>query len=114
MRFYVEDDENMSSFIQFVKALHVAMAEANVSGKGFLYLQTPIITGSDAEGAGELFHVTGFDLANPKKNEDGSINYNEDFFGKATNLTVSGQLEAELALRFQQLTAAVMAKAKAM
>ncbi|MEO6452984.1 MAG: asparagine--tRNA ligase [Ginsengibacter sp.] len=64
--------------------------------KGFLYLQTPIITGSDAEGAGELFHVTSFDLANPKKNEDGTINYKEDFFGKATNLTVSGQLEAEL------------------
>ena len=64
--------------------------------KGFLYLQTPIITGSDAEGAGELFHVTSFDLANPEKNDDGTINYKEDFFGKATNLTVSGQLEAEL------------------
>jgi asparaginyl-tRNA synthetase len=65
--------------------------------KGFVYLHTPIITASDAEGAGELFHVTNFDLANPAKNEDGSINYKEDFFGKATNLTVSGQLEGELA-----------------
>lgn len=65
--------------------------------KDFLYLQTPIITGSDAEGAGELFHVTSFDLSSPVKNQDGSINYKEDFFGKATNLTVSGQLEAELA-----------------
>ncbi len=72
--------------------------------KGFLYLQTPIITGSDAEGAGELFHVTSFDLANPVKNEDGTINYKEDFFGKATNLTVSGQLEAELgALAFGEV-----------
>jgi len=64
--------------------------------KGFVYLQTPVITGSDAEGAGELFHVTSFDLNNPAKNDDGTINYKEDFFGKATNLTVSGQLEAEL------------------
>lgn len=65
--------------------------------KGFLYLHSPIITASDAEGAGETFHVTAFDLANPAKNEDGSINYKEDFFGRSTNLTVSGQLEAELA-----------------
>ncbi|MEJ7674347.1 MAG: asparagine--tRNA ligase [Chitinophagaceae bacterium] len=65
--------------------------------KGFIYLHTPIITASDAEGAGEMFHVTNFDLTNPAKNEDGSINYKEDFFGKATNLTVSGQLEGELA-----------------
>ncbi len=65
--------------------------------KGFVYLHTPIITASDAEGAGEMFHVTNFDLTNPTKNEDGSINYNEDFFGKATHLTVSGQLEVELA-----------------
>jgi asparaginyl-tRNA synthetase len=64
--------------------------------KGFVYLHTPIITASDAEGAGEMFHVTNFDLLNPPKNDDGSINYTEDFFGKATNLTVSGQLEGEL------------------
>jgi asparaginyl-tRNA synthetase len=62
----------------------------------FFYLNTPIITGSDAEGAGEMFRVTSLDLANPPKNEDGSINYKEDFFEKETNLTVSGQLEAEL------------------
>ena len=65
--------------------------------KRFLYLHSPIITASDAEGAGETFHVTSFDLANPAKNEDGTINYKEDFFGKASNLTVSGQLEGELA-----------------
>ncbi len=65
--------------------------------KGFIYLHSPIITASDAEGAGETFHVTAFDLENPPKNEEGNINYKEDFFGKAANLTVSGQLEAELA-----------------
>ncbi|HXS54529.1 MAG TPA: asparagine--tRNA ligase [Hanamia sp.] len=65
--------------------------------KGFVYLHSPIITASDAEGAGETFHVTAFDLSNPAKNEDGTINYKEDFFGRSTNLTVSGQLEGELA-----------------
>ena len=64
--------------------------------RGFFNLHTPIITGSDAEGAGELFHVTNFNIKNPPLNEDGSINYKEDFFGKETNLTVSGQLEGEL------------------
>lgn len=62
---------------------------------GFNYVNTPIITGSDAEGAGEMFKVTNMSLTNPAKNEDGSINFKEDFFGKETNLTVSGQLEAE-------------------
>lgn len=62
---------------------------------GFYNVHTPIITGSDAEGAGETFKVTHFDLANVPKNEDGSVNYKEDFFGKETNLSVSGQLEAE-------------------
>jgi len=64
--------------------------------KGFVYLQTPIITGSDAEGAGEMFRVTTIDPGNPPVNEDGSIDYSKDFFGKETNLTVSGQLEGEL------------------
>ena len=64
--------------------------------KGFLYLHTPIITASDAEGAGEMFRVSTLPLDNPPKNEDGSINFKEDFFGRATNLTVSGQLEGEL------------------
>lgn len=65
--------------------------------KGFVYLHTPIITASDAEGAGEMFRVTTLPLDNPPKKEDGSINFDEDFFGKSTNLTVSGQLEGELA-----------------
>jgi asparaginyl-tRNA synthetase len=62
---------------------------------GFYYVNTPIITGSDAEGAGEMFRVTNFDLNNPAKDENGKVNFKEDFFGKETNLTVSGQLEAE-------------------
>jgi len=65
--------------------------------KGFVYLHTPIITASDAEGAGEMFRVTTLPMdGTAPKNEDGSINYAEDFFGKSTNLTVSGQLEGEL------------------
>ena len=63
--------------------------------RGFVYIHTPIITGSDAEGAGEMFRVTTIDPADPPRNEDGSIDYSKDFFGKATNLTVSGQLNAE-------------------
>lgn len=65
--------------------------------QGFYYIHTPIITGSDAEGAGEMFRVTTLDPINPPLNEDGSVNYKEDFFGKGVNLTVSGQLEGELA-----------------
>jgi asparaginyl-tRNA synthetase len=65
--------------------------------KGFVYLHTPIITASDAEGAGETFAVTNFDLNNIPKNDKGEIDFKQDFFGKHTNLTVSGQLEGELA-----------------
>ena len=64
--------------------------------KGFLYMHTPIISASDAEGAGELFKVTTLPLENIPKNENGSVNFKEDFFERSTNLTVSGQLEAEL------------------
>jgi len=64
--------------------------------KGFFYIHTPIITGSDAEGAGAMFNVSTLDPLNVPKNEDGSINFKEDFFGRSTNLTVSGQLEGEL------------------
>ncbi|RNC91913.1 MAG: asparagine--tRNA ligase [Allomuricauda sp.] len=62
---------------------------------GFYYMHAPIITGSDAEGAGEMFRVTTLDAKNPPLDEEGAINFKEDFFGKETNLTVSGQLEAE-------------------
>ena len=64
--------------------------------KGFVYLHTPIITSSDAEGAGEMFKVTTLPFDKTPRNADGSVNYKEDFFGKNTNLTVSGQLEGEL------------------
>ncbi|MCK9204045.1 MAG: asparagine--tRNA ligase [Bacteroidales bacterium] len=63
---------------------------------GFCYIHTPIITGSDAEGAGEMFRVTTLDGDNPPRLPDGHLDYTQDFFGKETNLTVSGQLEAEL------------------
>lgn len=64
---------------------------------GFYYLNTPIITGSDAEGAGEMFRVSTLDPASPPRTETGEVDYTKDFFGRAVNLTVSGQLEAELA-----------------
>lgn len=64
--------------------------------RGFFYLHTPIITGSDAEGAGEMFRVSVLNPENPPRNEEGKIDYTQDFFGKETNLTVSGQLEGEL------------------
>lgn len=65
--------------------------------RGFFYIHTPIITGSDAEGAGEMFRVTNLDAQNPPLAEDGSVDFSQDFFGKQVNLTVSGQLEGEAA-----------------
>ena len=63
--------------------------------RGFVYVHTPLITGSDCEGAGEMFQVTTLDMKNPPLTEDGEIDYSQDFFGKETNLTVSGQLNVE-------------------
>ena len=72
--------------------------------KGFVYVHTPIITGNDCEGAGEMFRVTTLDMTNPPKDDKGKILYSEDFFGKETSLTVSGQLEAEAyALAFRKV-----------
>lgn len=65
--------------------------------KGFFYIHTPIITASDAEGAGEMFHVTTLPIGNPPRTEDGKVDFKQDFFERETNLTVSGQLEGELA-----------------
>lgn len=80
-------------------AIHKFFNENN-----FVYVHTPIITGSDAEGAGEMFRVTTLDFDNPPKTGDGKVDYKEDFFGKETNLTVSGQLEAEaFALAFRNV-----------
>ena len=72
--------------------------------KGFVYLHTPVITASDAEGAGETFRVSTLPFDNPPRKEDGTIDFSEDFFGRATNLTVSGQLEGELgAMAFSEV-----------
>ncbi len=72
--------------------------------RGFYYLHTPLITGSDAEGAGAMFTVTTLDMENPPRNEAGRVDYTQDFFGKPCNLTVSGQLEGELgALALSQI-----------
>ena len=72
--------------------------------RGFVYAHTPLITGSDCEGAGEMFRVTTIDPADPPLTEDGKIDYSQDFFGKATNLTVSGQLEGEcMAMAFGKI-----------
>ena len=80
-------------------AIHKFFQEQN-----FVYTHTPIITGSDAEGAGEMFRVTTLDPKSPELNKDGSIDYSKDFFGKETNLTVSGQLNGEcFALAFRNI-----------
>ncbi len=72
--------------------------------QGFIYVHAPIITGSDAEGAGEMFRVTTLDIDSPPRTADGKVDDSQDFFGKATNLTVSGQLEAEaFALAFRKV-----------
>ena len=71
-------------------AIHQYFQERN-----FVYVHTPLITGSDCEGAGEMFQVTTLDLNNIPKNEDGSVDFTQDFFNKPTNLTVSGQLNGE-------------------
>ncbi|HTJ11071.1 MAG TPA: asparagine--tRNA ligase [Dinghuibacter sp.] len=72
--------------------------------KGFLYLHTPIISASDAEGAGEMFRVTTLDMAQPPLTDEGKVDFTKDFFGKSTNLTVSGQLEGELgAMAFSEI-----------
>lgn len=72
--------------------------------KGFIYVNSPIVTASDCEGAGEMFQVTTLDMNNPPRDEEGEIDYSEDFFGKKTSLTVSGQLEGEImALAFRNI-----------
>lgn len=86
--------QTMSTVFRLRHALAFAVHQF-FNDKGFYVLHSPIITGSDAEGAGEMFRVSTLDPVNPPKTEDGKVDYKEDFFGKATNLTVSGQLEAE-------------------
>jgi asparaginyl-tRNA synthetase len=86
---------NMFGAIMRVRSVLSFAVHNYFQERGFVYVNTPIITGSDAEGAGEMFKVTALPFDNTPRNEEGKVNYKEDFFGKETNLTVSGQLEAE-------------------
>jgi len=95
---------NTFSAVFRVRSLAAYAIHKFFNERGFVYVHTPIITGSDAEGAGQMFRVTTLDMENPPRTEDGKVDYREDFFGKSTNLTVSGQLEAEVyALAFRNV-----------
>lgn len=87
-----------------VRSLAAAAIHQFFQERGFVYVHTPLITGSDCEGAGEMFQVTTLDPANPPRTPDGAVDYSQDFFGKATNLTVSGQLNGETyAMAFKKI-----------
>ncbi|MGE5628440.1 MAG: asparagine--tRNA ligase [Solirubrobacterales bacterium] len=86
---------NLYSAVFRVRSIAAYAVHKFFQERDFVYTHTPIITGSDCEGAGEMFRITTLDLNNIPKNEDGSIDYSKDFFGKETNLTVSGQLNVE-------------------
>jgi len=86
---------NLFSAVLRMRSIIAYAIHSFFNQNGFVYVHTPIITGSDCEGAGEMFRVTTIDPANPPRNEDGSIDYSKDFFGKPVNLTVSGQLSVE-------------------
>ncbi|PKM73620.1 MAG: asparagine--tRNA ligase [Firmicutes bacterium HGW-Firmicutes-16] len=86
---------NLFSAVFRVRSVAAAAIHEYFQQQGFVYVHTPIITGSDCEGAGEMFRVTTLDIDNPPRTEDGKVDNSKDFFGKVTNLTVSGQLNAE-------------------
>ncbi|MEA4814622.1 MAG: asparagine--tRNA ligase [Oscillospiraceae bacterium] len=86
---------NLYSAVFRVRSVAAYAIHEFFQSRGFVYVHTPLITASDCEGAGEMFRVTTLDPANPPRKEDGSVDYSQDFFGKPTNLTVSGQLNAE-------------------
>ncbi len=92
---YLRPRTNLFSAVFRVRSEIAFAIHQFFNAKGFVYVHTPLITGSDCEGAGEMFRVTTLDLNDPPKNEDGSIDWSKDFFGKSANLTVSGQLEGE-------------------
>ena len=92
---YLRPRTNMFSAVFRVRSLIAYAIHEFFQERGFVYAHTPIITGSDAEGAGEMFRVTTLDLENLPRTEDGKVDFSKDFFGKSTNLTVSGQLSAE-------------------
>ena len=86
---------NLFSAVFRVRSVAAYAVHTFFQERGFVYIHTPIITGSDCEGAGEMFQVTTLDMANPPRLPDGSVDWSQDFFGKRANLTVSGQLNAE-------------------
>ena len=101
---YLRPRTNTFSAVFRVRSLVAYAVHKFFQEQNFVYVHTPIITGSDAEGAGEMFRVTTLDLDDIPRTEDGKVDYSEDFFGKSTNLTVSGQLEAEIfALAFRNV-----------
>ena len=92
---YLRPRTNTFSAVFRVRSVAAYAIHKFFQERGFVYAHTPIITGSDCEGAGEMFRVTTLDMDNLPRTEDGNVDYNEDFFGRETSLTVSGQLEAE-------------------
>ena len=101
---YLRPRTNLFSATFRVRSLVAMAIHEFFQNKGFVYAHTPIITGSDCEGAGEMFRVTTLDLENLPRTEDGKVDYSKDFFGKETNLTVSGQLSAEtFAMAFRNI-----------
>lgn len=92
---YLRPRTNLFSAVFRVRSEAAYAIHSFFHERGFVYVHTPIVTGSDCEGAGEMFRITTMDMDNPPRKEDGSIDWSKDFFGKSTNLTVSGQLEAE-------------------
>ncbi|MBQ1262315.1 MAG: asparagine--tRNA ligase, partial [Clostridia bacterium] len=92
---YLRPRTNLFSAIFRVRSEVAYAIHSFFHSRNFVYVHTPLITGSDCEGAGEMFRVTTIDPENPPRREDGSIDWSQDFFGKSTNLTVSGQLEGE-------------------
>ena len=92
---YLRPRTNLFSAVFRVRSEVAYAIHSFFNQRGFVYVHTPIITGSDAEGAGEMFRVTTLDMDNLPKTEDGAVDYSQDFFGKSANLTVSGQLEGE-------------------
>ncbi|MBR5740754.1 MAG: asparagine--tRNA ligase [Firmicutes bacterium] len=101
---YLRPRTNMFSAVFRVRSVVAYAIHKFFQERGFVYVHTPIITGSDAEGAGEMFRVTTLDLDDIPRTEDGKVDFSKDFFGKSVNLSVSGQLEAEIfALAFRDV-----------
>ena len=101
---YLRPRANLFQAVFRIRSLAAMAIHTYFQERGYVYLHAPLITGSDCEGAGEMFQITTLDLDNPPRPEDGEIDYSQDFFGKKASLTVSGQLEAEIfALAFKNV-----------